>query len=141
MFLGEYRQAIDEKGGLLLPSQYSVELAAGMVVTRGFERNLMLFPQHEWQLLAQRVLKRPLSNQQSRSLRRRLFSKAAVLSVDRHGRIQIPAMLCDFAALAGEVMLAGMYDYLEIWNAQMWQPVHDAINDEETSSIWETVGV
>ena len=141
MFLGEYRQAIDEKGGLQLPSQFSAELASGMVVTRGFERNLMLFPHHGWQLLAHKILNRPLSIQQSRALRRRLFSNAAVLNADQYGRIQIPASLCEFAGLAGEVVLAGMYDYLEIWNIQTWQPVYDAINHGENGSVWETVGV
>jgi MraZ protein len=141
MFLGEYRQTIEEKGGLLLPSQYSIELASGMVVTRGFDRNLMLFPHHGWQLLAHKILNRPLSNQQGRALRRRFFSNAAVLNADQYGRIQIPASLCDFAGLEGEVVLAGMYDYLEIWNTQTWQPVYDAINSGENGSIWETVGV
>ncbi len=141
MFLGEYKQAIDEKGGLLLPSQFSNELASGMVVTRGFDRNLMLFPHHGWQLLAHKILNRPLSIQQSRSLRRRLFSSAAVLKADQHGRIEIPAALCEFAALDGQVVLTGMFDYLEIWNTRMWQPVQDAINNGESNSIWETIGV
>ena len=141
MFLGEYRQAIDEKGGLKLPSQFSAELASGMVVTRGFDRNLMLFPHHGWQLLAHKILNRPLSIQQSRALRRRLFSNAAVLKADQYGRIQIPASLSDFAGLEGEVVLAGMYDYLEIWNTQTWQPLYDAINHGENGSVWETVGV
>lgn len=141
MFLGEYRQAIDEKGGLRLPSQFSAELASGMVVTRGFERNLMLFPHHGWQQLANKILNRPLSIQQSRALRRRLFSNAAVLNADQYGRIQIPASLCNFAGLEREVVLAGMYDYLEIWSTQTWQPVFDAINHGENGSVWETVGV
>ncbi len=141
MFLGEYKQAIDEKGGLLLPSQFSNELASGMVVTRGFDRNLMLFPHHGWQLLAHKILNRPLSIQQSRSLRRRLFSSAAVLKADQRGRIEIPAALCEFAALDGQVVLTGMFDYLEIWNTRMWQPVQDAINNGESNSIWETIGV
>jgi MraZ protein len=141
MFLGEFRQAMDEKGGLLLPSQYSFELASGMVVTRGFDRNLMLFSHQGWQLMAQKILNRPLSNQQSRALRRRFFSSAAIFKADQYGRIQIPVSLCDFAGLEGEVILAGMYDYLEIWNIQIWQPVYDAINNGEDSSIWETDGV
>ena len=141
MFLGEYRQAMDEKGRLLLSSQYSIELASGMVVTRGFDRNLMLFPRDGWQLLAQKILNQPLSNQQSRALRRRFFSSAIVLNADQYGRIQIPASLCDFAGLEGEVVLAGMYDFLEIWNIQTWQSVYDVINNGENDSIWETVGV
>ena len=141
MFLGEYRQVIVEKCGLLIPSHYSVELASGMVVTRGFDRNLMLFPHHGWQLLVKKILDRPLSIPQSRALRRRLFSNAAVLTADQDDHIQIPASLCDFAGLEGEVVLAGMYDYLEIWSTQTWQPVYEAINNGENGSVWETAGV
>ena len=93
-------------------------LASGMVVTRGFEENLMLFPHHEWQVFAQKILNQPLSLAQSRALRRRMFSNAAVIEVDRRGRIQIPASLCEFAGLKRQVVLAGMFDYLEIWNPQ-----------------------
>ena len=141
MFLGEYRQAIDEKGGLRLPDPYSSDLHAGMVVTRGFDRNLMLFSHQGWLLLAEKILNRPLSIDQSRALRRRLFSNAAVLKVDERGRIHIPESLCVFAALEGEVVLAGMYDYLEIWDIQIWQPVHEAINSWQDDSIWETAGI
>lgn len=141
MLLGEFRQAINENGGLLLPSQYLVDLAAGMVLTRGFDRNLMLFPHNEWQLLAHKVLNRPLSYQHSRNLRRRLFSNATVLDADQSNNIQIPDFLCEFALLKGEVVLTGMYDYLEIWNAQLWQSVCDAISEGNNGSVWEDAGV
>jgi MraZ protein len=141
MFLSEYKQTIDDKGGLLLPDSYSAELSDGMVLTRGFDQNLMLFPHQGWQLLAHKILNRPLSFNQSRALRRRLFSSAAVLRADKRGRIQIPNSLCKFAALDGEVVLAGMYDYLEIWNYQAWQLVNDAINNVHDGSIWETTGI
>lgn len=141
MLLGEHKQAIDEKGGLLLPSQYSVLLASGIVVTRGFERNLMLFPHDGWQLFAHKVLNQPLSFRNSRALRRRLFSNAAVLNIDPYGRIHIPSALRDFAELQGEVVLAGMYDYLEIWDIRHWLPEQEAANSRDNGSIWETVGV
>jgi len=141
MLLGEYRQSIDKKGGLQLPSQISAELASGMVITRGFDCNLMLFPQSVWQQLAQKILGRPLSNQQSRALRRRIFSNAAVLFPDQYDHIQIPASLCKFATLEGDVVLTGMYDHVEIWNTQLWQPVHDLISNGDNGSDWATVGI
>jgi MraZ protein len=141
MFLGEFRQAIDESGGLVLPSQFLVAFASGMVVTRGFDRNLMLFAHDEWQLLAQKILNQPLSIHQSRNLRRRIFSNAAVLRFDKYSRIQIPDNLCEFAVLKDEVVFTGMYDYLEIWNSQLWQSVSDAFCKENDGSAWEDAGV
>ncbi len=141
MFLGEFRQVIDEKGGLLLPSQYLSALGAGMVVTRGFDRNLMLFPRNEWQILASKILNRPLSIQQSRNLRRRLFSSAALIDSAKNSHIQIPQTLREFAELSGEVILTGMYDYLEIWNMQFWRSECEVINESANGSIWETTGV
>ncbi len=140
MFLGEYKQAIDEKGGLLIPSSLALELASGMVITRGFERNLMLFPHSDWQQFAQKILHQPLSLEQSRALRRRMFSKAAAVDIDRRGRIQVPASLCEFAELEGQVVLAGMFNYLEIWNSKNWQPVQEALNISD-GGLWEMVGV
>jgi len=141
MFLGEFRQAIDENGGLVLPSHYLTAYASGIVVTRGFDRNLMLFAHDEWQLLAHKILNRPISNHQSRNLRRRIFANAAVLRVDKNSRIQIPDSLCDFAILKDEVVLTGMYDYLEIWNSRLWQAVSDAVVDDNNGSVWEAAGV
>ena len=48
MFLGEYTHTIDEKGRLTIPARFRGELAAGLVVTRGFDQNLMIFPLNEW---------------------------------------------------------------------------------------------
>ena len=141
MFLGEFKRTIDENGGLVLPSQYLAALASGMVVTRGFDRNLMLFAHDEWKLLAYKIVNQPLSIHQSRNLRRRIFSNAAVLEIDKNSRIQIPNALCDFAALKDEVVFTGMYDYLEIWNSRLWQSASDAICKENDSSVWETAGV
>ncbi len=55
MFLGEYKHTIDVKGRLTIPAKYRGELATGLVVTRGFDQNLMLFPMDGWNELAERI--------------------------------------------------------------------------------------
>jgi len=141
MFLGEYRQVVDNKGRLTFPRHFENVLAAGLVVTRGFDRNLMVFTCQGWKTLAEKILQRPLSVRQSRALRRRLFSDAAELSPDRSGSILLPVSLCDFAGLHGEVVLTGMYDYLEIWGANQWQPVRDAMQLNEDETWWGAIGI
>ena len=90
MFLGEFTHTIDSKGRLTIPAKYRGELAAGLVVTRGFDQNLMLFPMTEWEELAQRIAQRPLSDEDMRAFRRRVFSGAIDLVPDRQGRILLP---------------------------------------------------
>jgi MraZ protein len=80
MFLGEYIHTIDSKGRLTIPARFRGELAAGLVVTRGFDQNLMIFPLDGWQDLAERIVDRPLGDTDVRVFRRRVFSGAVDLA-------------------------------------------------------------
>jgi MraZ protein len=127
MFLGEYTHTIDEKGRLTIPAKFRGELALGLVVTRGYDQNLMIYPLDEWQEMAEDVLTRPLGEEDVRIFRRRIFSGAVDLTPDRQGRIVIPPYLREFAEIDGEVIVNGMYNYIEIWNSDHWQLVKDKI--------------
>ena len=74
MFLGEYTHTIDSKGRITIPAKFRNLLAAGLVVTRGFDQNLMLFPMDGWQELAERIAQRPLSDEGAASGPGRFYS-------------------------------------------------------------------
>ena len=135
MFIGEFKQTIDDKGKLVLPRAFSPGLAVGIVVTRGFERNLMIFARQDWHALAEKVLQQSLLSSESRILRRRLFANAVEIEPDRNGRIKLPASLCGFAEIEGDVVLAGMYDFIEIWSENRWAAVN---SDLPFTNIAET---
>jgi MraZ protein len=141
MFLGEYTHTIDDKGRITIPAKFRDELEAGLVVTRGFDRNLMVFPMEQWEELAQRITARPLGDNSVRAFRRRVFSGASDLMPDRQGRIIVPQYLRDFAAIQSEVVIAGMYDYIEMWSAESWLTVRETIEDNDDASRWEDLGV
>lgn len=141
MFLGEFLQAIDDSGALVLPTPYLSVIGSGLVVTRGFDRNLMLFAEDKWEQMAHKILGRPLSNYQVRNFRRRIFSNAALLHIEGGNRILVPRSLRDFAQLEDEVVLSGMYDFVEMWNSEIWRKVNDAVNGETNGSSWEAVGI
>ena len=141
MFLGEYIHTIDDKGRLTIPSKFRGTLASGLVVTRGFDQNLMLFPLDEWQNLAQRIAERPLSDESIRAFRRRVFAGAVDLTPDRQGRILLPAYLREFASISGEVVIAGMFNYLELWSNKSWQTIREYIENNSDAARWDDLGI
>ncbi len=141
MFLGEYTHTIDSKGRLTIPARYRGDLAAGLVVTRGFDQNLILFPLEGWQNLAKRITERPLADDDMRSFRRRVFSGAVDLEPDRQGRILLPPYLRDFAAITTDVVIAGMFDYLELWSAEAWVTVRESIEASGDADRWMDLGI
>jgi MraZ protein len=141
MFLGEYTHTIDEKGRLTIPAKFRGELASGLVVTRGLDRNLLVFTMKEWEELAQKIAKTPISDRSARAFSRRVFSGATDLVPDRQGRILIPATLREFAELGDEAVIIGMYNYAEIWNADAWNPVRDDIENSDDFERWQNLGI
>ena len=136
MFLGEYAHTIDDKGRLTIPAKFRSDLAAGLVLTRGFDQNLMLYPVEGWKDLAASISERGLTNQRVRAFRRRVFSGAADLTPDRQGRILVPAYLREFAGIDGSVVVAGMFDFIEIWSVENWENKRTEIEDSD----WEDLG-
>ena len=141
MFLGEYTHTIDDKGRLTIPAKYRADLAGGVVITRGFDQNLIAFPVNEWEALAQRIMEKPLADLDVREFRRRLFSGAIDLLPDRQGRILIPPYLRDFAGINGEVVIAGMYNYMEIWSTSSWEGVRENIENNNDAARWDDLGI
>lgn len=141
MFLGEYRQAVNERGQLLVPEQVLSGLAGDLVLTRGFERNLVLFPDEEWRRIAEKLVGRPISNSEVRAFRRRLFSGAVQVKPDANGRIEIPSSLREFAGINGEVVVAGLFDHLELWSVDQWQSVVESATENSDSDRWDGIGI
>ena len=141
MFLGEFLHSIDVKGRLTIPAKYRSVLADGVVVTRGFDQNLMLFSQEEWNALAGRISQRPLSDQSVRAFRRRVFSGAVDLNPDKQGRILLPQYLRDFAGINGEVVVAGNFNYMEIWSRTAWEGVRASIESSDDAERWADLGI
>jgi MraZ protein len=141
MFLGEYTHTIDNKGRLTIPAKFRGFLAAGVVVTRGLDQNLMAFTLEGWQELAERVNRLPLADPSAREFRRRVFSGAVDLVPDRQGRILLPPYLREFAKIETEVVIAGSFTYAEIWSSDLWQPVRETIDGEADAGRWQTLGI
>lgn len=127
MFWGEYSHHLDEKGRLIIPARYRPYLNQDAILTRGLDRNLVIYPQSAWQTISERLNQMPITHPTARALRRLLFSGAVEIALDRQGRMLIPVYLRHYASLNGEVLIAGMETFLELWEPSHWRQTLDGV--------------
>jgi MraZ protein len=121
VFLGTHLPRLDEKGRLILPAKFRDQLEAGVVLTRGQERCLYLFPAQEFERLAGQLRQAPVTSKQARDYLRVFLSGASDEAMDKQGRITIPPMLRTYAGLDRDCAVIGMGERIEIWDAPSWQ--------------------
>ncbi|MFQ5947252.1 MAG: division/cell wall cluster transcriptional repressor MraZ [Acidimicrobiia bacterium] len=138
VFLGEYQHSVDEKGRLVLPIKFRDRLSKGLVITKGQERCVFVFPQDRWDEEVEKVNRLPRTNRRNRNYARTFFAAASDQKADRQGRIQIPAGLRSYADLGKEVVVVGVADRIEIWNTEAWQQVSEE-GDQLYSEIEEAL--
>ncbi len=121
MLIGEYKHTLDTKKRLSMPSKWRKELGTELVVTRGLDNCLFVYPQTQWQQITQKVSLLPLGQADTRGFNRFFLSGAVEVEVDSVGRILVPDFLKNFAGLESKVVLAGIYDRVEIWAENKWE--------------------
>lgn len=135
MFLGQYRHSIDSKGRLTIPSRFrEALLAEGAYVSQGFERNLIVRTVPVFEELSKKVEALSQTVQNSRLLRRLIFSTAERVEVDKAGRILIPEFLRQSAGLQSETILIGAGNYFEIWAPEVWAAQEAELRDNEANA-------
>jgi len=121
MLIGEYTHTLDSKKRLSLPAKFRKEIGDRLVMTRGLDQCLFLFPLGTWKDIAGKLEKLPFGESTARGMSRFLLAGAVEVDVDSAGRILIPDFLKEFATLEEAVVLAGVSDRVEIWNAKTWE--------------------
>jgi MraZ protein len=121
MFLGTHTPRLDDKGRLTLPAKFRDELAGGLMVTKGQDHCLFVFPRDEFEQMARKVAAAPFTNEAVRAYQRYLFAGTDEQSPDGQGRISIAPELRQYAALTKDCVVIGAISRLEIWDAQAWQ--------------------
>jgi MraZ protein len=142
MFLGEFVHTIDDKGRLTVPAKFRDGLEDGLVVTRGIDRCLVIYPRGEWLELAQKVSALPMTDRRARAFRRLVFANAADAVPDGQGRILLPPRLREYANLDGEVVVTGLNTYIEIWNPDAWGEERGRVEGYDADiEEWAVLGI
>ncbi len=124
MFYGEYRHTVDGKGRVSIPAKFRTLLQGGendtFYLTRGMDRCILICTRDKWVEFEKLFRNRPLTDPVAVALKRIFYSGANPTSFDEQGRIRLPQNLIDFAGIKKDVVIVGVSDGIEIWDAAHW---------------------
>ena len=120
-FLGEFEHSIDDKSRLAVPARFRAALEAGLVITRGLDRCLVIWDSDSWRAQAERVRALNPWQADARRMQRHFFSGAVPAQPDKLGRILIPQFLRAYAQLETDVVVVGLADRIEVWSKAQWE--------------------
>src|SRR3989339_348000 len=120
MFIGEYNFSVDTKGRIAIPAKFRAMLGKGAVVTRGLDNCLSVYPKTEWTVVAKKLSSLPISQANSRAFSRLMLAGAMAVEFDGQGRIVLPEYLRQYAAIGKKVVIAGLFNRLEVWAEDKW---------------------
>ena len=130
MFMGEYSHTIDAKGRIIVPAKFRESLGDNIVVTKGLDNCLFVYTSEDWRKFEEKLRTLPLTNKDARKFTRFFLAGAAEMEVDKQGRILIPSVLREFAALEKDVVFVGVGSRIEIWNRAGWDESISGYDDD-----------
>ena len=134
MFLGRYHHNLDEKGRLTIPAKFREVLADGAFLTQGFDRNLRLLTEADFEIMAAKINRLSMTDPAIRQLRRLIFATASEVQLDRIGRTLVPQFLREFAGLENEAIIVGVGEAIEIWSPQIWAEQEHLLQDADANA-------
>ena len=138
MFLGTHAPRLDDKGRLALPAKFRPDLEGGLVICKGQDRCLFVFPTAQFVTFTQALADAPITDRRVREYGRTLFASASSESPDGQGRITIPPVLRSYAGLVKDCVVIGANNRIEVWDAAAWQAYSESA-DEAFADIAEEV--
>ena len=133
MLIGEYHHNIDEKGRLIIPSKFRVEIGSQFIITRGLDGCLFIYSLEQWNKIVSKLQTLPFTKKDARTFNRFFLSSATVCEFDKQGRINIPQVLINYANIEKECTIIGVNDRLEVWASSKF----DTLIEENLTAIDE----
>lgn len=127
MLLGHYVAKLDDKGRVSVPARFREELKNDLVVSRWFEKCLILISKKLWNSMVSRISGGDLATLSARDVDRFLFAGSFEIVLDSQGRFVIPVTLREYAKIKEDVVCAGLGDKIEIWSKSLWDKKERAI--------------
>lgn len=124
-FTGEYKYNLTEKNRVALPKRFRIEIEGDQVIlSKGSERCIEGFDRFKWQEMVKIYLTVPYTDEKGREMRRRVFSSAQHVELDKQGRMVLPEQMLVWAGLKGKVgepvIVVGVGDHFELWEESRW---------------------
>ncbi|OUJ72433.1 MULTISPECIES: division/cell wall cluster transcriptional repressor MraZ [Hymenobacter] len=121
---GEYECKLDPKGRLVLPAKVKgslpQETGNQLVLVRGFEPCLVLYPSSSWRVIHDKVMALDEFNEEYRQFQRNFFRGMTEVELDNIGRFMLPRTMLRYAGIEKEAIIVGMGNRCEIWDPERY---------------------
>ena len=137
-FLGEYEATIDAKGRFLLPGALKKQMPEGtttMVISRGFEKCLLLYPLKTWETIEEKIKKLNDFNPKVSQFRTLFVGGASYVELDTAGRILLPPSLREYAGLGKDILLASDIDKIKIWDSGKYKKLFEEFSSDAFANL------
>ncbi len=131
-FRGRSEHALDIKGRLNIPSRFRDVLAqyeSEELMVTNWGAHLRAFPVSQWEILENKLLTNGREQPGLTNFIRLVVSGVTPCLPDKQGRVLLPPSLRSEAGIVQDVVLAGMLDYVEIWDKGAWELENQATRD------------
>jgi len=144
MFRGSFEHSVDSKGRVSVPSKFRDIIAdrydGRLVMAMDFDRCLTVYPLEEWEKLEEKIKTLPMMQKEVKDFMRFFFSSATECELDKQGRILIPPIHRERAGITKNVMLVGIINKIEIWDADAWE-ARNSQNGDKISEALAALGL
>lgn len=130
MLIGEYRHTMDDKNRLSLPAKFRKELGKKIIMTRGLDRCLFVYPVAEWKKFSEQLASLSIGSAEGRGFSRAVIGGAMEVDLDASGRVLVPDHLKSYATLSAKVVVAGIHNRVELWNEEAWNSYTSGVEKE-----------
>ena len=139
MLTGEYIHAIDAKGRVFVPAKLREGLGEVFYLAKNVDGCLSIYHADEWKRLTDRLAALPDS--ETRAIKRFLFTFAAEVLPDAHGRITLPQNLREYAGLDRDAAFLGVGNHAELWDAVRWEAMKNGADAAEIEKQMKELGL
>jgi MraZ protein len=142
--LGEFDCKLDAKGRLMVPAALKKQLPNaendGLIINRGFEKNLVIYPKQVWDAVVADLAKLNIYDQENRAFVRAFTRGATELSLDAAGRVLLPKSLVEYAGIGSDLVLACQLDRIEVWDKKAYEDIFDDVPANFASLAQKVMG-
>ncbi|HBD06326.1 MAG TPA: division/cell wall cluster transcriptional repressor MraZ [Firmicutes bacterium] len=121
MFVSETQHTLDDKGRLVLPAKLRKDFLNDFYALIDFDHCISLYSEEEYQKRAEPIMSLSTFSSDARKLKRLFFGNSMRCKLDGNGRLLLPKVFLDKAHIDKEVILVGVWDHLELWDAKTYK--------------------
>jgi len=120
MLRGNHPARIDDKGRIKIPNSFRTLLesqyGSELFVTSVSGEYVRIYPMPVWLEIERRLAEVPSANPSKQRFLDRVNFFGQVATLDKQGRVVLPQLLRESAAMSGEVSVLGLQNHLAVWN-------------------------